>query len=122
MLENKGILIIRYNKTLQNKIDLNLRDYINISSRIEIEIYPIENTDIFYINLSKPEKGDNFYYYFNDDKKGIKDYDYFIQINDKIKKINVIIEYENLSFNNIGLFEGCKYIRKINFIKFKKRK
>ena len=86
MLENKGILIIRYNKTLQNKIDLNLRDYINISSRIEIEIY------------------------------------YFIQINDKIKKINVIIEYENLSFNNIGLFEGYNYIRKINFIKFKKRK
>ena len=119
--ENKAFLIIRYNKSIQNKLCLNLKDYIRLSSRIEIEIYPIEQSTIFYINLKKPERGQIFRYYFNDDKNRIKDYDYFIQINNKIKKINLIIDYENIPFNGIGLFEGCRYIRKINFIKFRRK-
>ena len=82
---NKSLTIIKYNKKMQNRLNINIKDYKEYSelySSIEIEIIPIKNEYGEFINI----KGDKSYYhiYFNDDKKEIKKYS--INKDDKFQK------------------------------------
>ena len=112
---NKSLKIIKYNKKIQNRLNINIKDYKEYSeiyTSIEIEIIPIENKYGKFINI----EGDESYYhiYFNDDKKEIKKYS--INEDDTISKIKIIIDYQIKSFKN--LFYYCDCIESINFKKF----
>jgi len=105
--------IIRYNKKLQKRLRKDLNDYIKEDSKIIIEIIPIENKYGKFINLSTS----NYYHiYFNDNLEEIrKDY---ITEEDKVAKIKIVIDYEIK--NLFGLFHNIAFIKKINFVKFRR--
>ena len=112
---NKSLSIIKYNKKIQKRLNINIKDYKEYSeiyTSIEIEIIPIKNKYGRFINI----KGDKSYYhiYFNDDKKEIKKYS--INYDDKISKIKIIIDYQIKCFED--LFYNCDCIESINFKKF----
>ena len=112
---NKSLSIIKCNKKIQNRLNINIKDYkeyFEIYSSIEIEIIPIKNKYGKFINI----EGDKSYYhiYFNNDKNEIKKYS--INKDDKISKIKIIIDYQIKSLEN--LFYYCKCIESINFKKF----
>ena len=118
IFENTGkkkLLIIKYNKNLQNRLNISIKDYIEEYQKIEIEVIPKYDNGIF-INFSDLNKSDNshFHIYFNDDKKEKKRY--YFNNKDKVKKIKIIVDYEIKSFRRI--FSECKCIQKIKFISF----
>ena len=108
---------IRYNKSIQKRINLNINHYKEYSekySSIEIEIKPMENKYGRFINI---KEGDEEYYhiYYNDNKKEeIKSTS--LNENDNVSKINIIIDYQVESFNE--LFYDCYCIESICFKKF----
>ena len=110
--KKRCLQIVRYNKMIQSKLDVNINNYKEFG-QIEIEIIPIETRyKIYYnnfINIINEENKPHFHIFFNDDKKEISK-------KDKVKKIKVLIDYEVKSFHK--LFKNCKNIQKINFIKF----
>ena len=108
---------IRYNKSIQKRINLNINHYKEYSekySSIEIEIKPMENKYWRFIKI-KEEDEEYYHIYYNDNKKEeIKSTS--LNENDKISKINIIIDYQVESFNE--LFYNCYYIESICFKKF----
>ena len=108
---------IRYNKSIQKRINLNINHYKEYSekySSIEIEIKPMENKYGDFININK-ENEEYYHIYYNDNKnEQIKSTS--LNENDKISKINIIIDYQVESFNK--LFYYCKCIESICFKKF----
>ena len=113
----KKLKIINYNKNIQKRIDININDYKEFSekfSSIELEIIPMENGLGKIINIKEEDK--EFYHiYFNDNKeKEIKSI--YLYKNDKVSKINIIIDYQIKSFR--FLFFDCKCIESIKFKKF----
>ena len=115
--KKKKLEIIRFNKKMQNRINLSIKDYKEYSeifTPIEIEIVPTKGK---YGNFIKINKNDKLFYhiYFNDNKKEIKN-KYYIKEEDKVRKIKIIIDYQVKSFKY--LFEWCEYIEFINFKKF----
>ena len=108
---------IRYNKSIQKRINLNINHYKEYSekySSIEIEIKPMENKYGRFINI---KNGDEEYYhiYYNDNKKEqIKSTS--LNDNDKVSKINILIDYQVESF--CRLFYYCECIESICFKKF----
>ena len=110
----KLLKIIKYNKKIQKLLNLNSYDYKEYSI-IEIEIIPAENKSGKFINLI--DNADKIYYhiYFNNNtKKEIKEY--YIKEKDKVKNINIRIDYQVKSF--FKLFEHCGCIEIINFKTF----
>ena len=110
---DKSLEIITYNKEIQNRLDISINNYKDYLST-EIEIIPKENKYGKFLNNNYSDKP-YYHIYINDNEKEIKK-DYF-DINDKVTKIKLIIDYEVKSF--YSLFYDCKYIKKINFMKFK---
>ena len=108
--ENKLLKIIRYNNALQARLNKDIHDYKNYY-QIEIEIFPIENIEGKFINISNESL---FHIYFNDSKEETKTNKF--NLKDKIKKIKVIIDKDLESLKD--LFRDCLFIKKINFIKF----
>jgi len=115
MTKKKKLEIVKYNKKIQNRLNLSIKDYKEFSN-IEIEIIPTKDKYGKFINVNKKDK---FYYhiYFNDNKKEIKN-QYEIKKRDKVRKIKIIIDYEVKSFER--LFYWCDCIESINFKKFKR--
>ena len=114
--KRKILNIIKFNKNIKNRIDVNVKDYKECSekySSIEIEIIPINNKYGQFINIKEEDKK-YYHIYFNDNKEEIKR-NYFDE-NDKVSKIKIIIDYQVKSFNE--LFYWCKYIEIIRFKKF----
>ena len=74
-LEKKKTLnLIKYNKNIKNRINININDYKEYSEKyslIELEIRPVNNKYGKFIN---PKKEDELYYfiYFNDYKEKVK--------------------------------------------------
>ena len=115
---NKKLLeIIRYNKKMQNRLDISIKTYIKLAfyfSSIEIEIIPSKTKFGKFINITEFEK--IFYHiYFNDNNIEIKN-KYAIKEEDKVEKIKIIINYQIRSFEK--LFQFCECIKSINFKKF----
>ena len=109
----KKLQIVKYNKKIQNRLDLDVKDYKECSN-IEIEIIPTKDKYGKFINVNKKNK---LYYhiYFNDNKEEIKN-KYEINEEDKVAKIKIIINYQVKSFK--VLFFECECIESINFKKF----
>ena len=114
--ENKLLEIIRYNKNIQNKLNKKLIDFIKEYSKIVIEIIPKENEFGKFISI--PKRYESYYHiYFDDNKEEIKKKR--LIKNENIFKIKVILDYKIKSLYN--LFYNCKCIKKISFIKFKRK-
>ena len=115
MPKKKKLEIVKYNKKIQNRINLSVKDYKEYSetySSIEIEIIPAKGEYGKFININENDK--LFYHiYFNDNKEEIKNK---YKIDEKVTKIKVIIDYQVKSFNK--LFDDCECIESINFNKF----
>ena len=112
LTQNKLLNIINYNKSYQKLMNKKIIDYIREFSKIEIEIFPKENTYGKIIN----NYNKSIHIFFNDNEKEIKRK--IITKEDNIIKIKIIIDYKVKSF--FFLFYGCKCIKKVNFIKFNK--
>ena len=74
MPKKKKLAIVKYNKKIQNRINLSVKDYKEYSetySSIEIEIIPAKGEYGKFINI---KENDKLYYhiYFNDNKEEIK--------------------------------------------------
>ena len=113
--KKKKLEIAKYNKRIQNKLNLSVKDYKEYSETlIEIEIIPVKGK---YGEFIKVDENDKLYYniYFNDNKEKIKN-KYKINEEDKVTKIKIIIDYQVKSFKD--LFYVCKCIESINFKKF----
>ena len=117
MPKKKKLEIVKYNKKIQNRINLSVKDYKEYSetfTSIEIEIIPTKGEYGEFININENDK---LYYhiYFNDNKEEIKN-KYEINKKDKITKIKIIIDYQVKSFKE--LFYKCRCIESINFKEF----
>ena len=114
--QNTIMKIIQYNKKLQNKLNIVLYDYKIEYHKIIIELTPAEKLYGKFINILTKTYKDFCHIYFNDNKKEIKRN--YINQYDKVVKIKIILDYPIKCLNI--LFKGCKCIKKINFIKFKR--
>ena len=114
---NKSLEIMKYNKNIQERLEIGIDDYKDEYFKIEIEIFPKKYRGkyfIKFINISNLENKSNYHIYFNDNNIEIKSI-YFTG-NDHVSKIKIILDKEFTSFNE--LFKECTTIEKINFIKF----
>ena len=99
MTKKKKLEIVKYNKRIQNRINLSVKNYKEYSETftpIEIEIIPTKDKYGRFININENDK---LYYhiYFNDNKEEIKN-KYYIEEEDKVTKIKIIIDYQVKSF------------------------
>ena len=84
MTKKKKLEIVKYNKKIQNRINLSIKNYKEYSVKftpIEIEIIPTKGKYCEFININENDK---LYYhiYFNDNKEEIKNK---YEINKKIE-------------------------------------
>ena len=110
--ENIRLNLIKYNKSLQKKLDIKLKDYAEYSKIVIIEIIPSKILQKAYFINFKPEEKDYIKIYF-DGKRRKENY---ITKKDNVSKIKIIIKREFKKFNS--LFNHCKFIEKINFVSF----
>ena len=117
-LNTKKLLkIIRYNIKNQNRLGINIKNYIEFfetKTAIEIEIIPQKNQFGKFINISNKEDELYFHIYFNNNIEEVKKYD--ITQKDNVQTIKIIIDYQIKSFSK--LFYRCKCIESISFKKF----
>ena len=115
--ERKSLETIRYNKSIQKRIDININHYKAYSekySSIELDIIPMKGKCGKFININEKDKK-YIHIYFNDNKK--KDIENTsLNKNGNISKITIIIDYQIKSFSN--LFDYCECIESIKFKKF----
>ena len=116
--KNISLGTIKYNKYIQKRMNININDYKTYSeiySSIKIEIIPkIDGYFNQFINI-KNEDEKYYHIYFNNNKKDeIKRTN--LKEDDKISKINIIIDYQVKSFSE--LFMDCNCIESINFKTF----
>ena len=99
LTKKKVLEFFKYNKLLKEKLDININDYKSFCEQIEIEIIlKNEITHGKFINIPK-EKEQYFHIYFNNDKKEVKKTE--LNKEDKISKINIIIDYQIESFKKL---------------------
>ena len=119
-LTKKNLLeIVKYNNKIKKIIDININNYKEFRekySTIEIEVIPVENEYYRPSEFINIEDGKQLYFhiYFNNNKDEIKRN--YITKEDKVSKINIIIDYQIDSFK--CLFFKCKCIKSIYFKKF----
>ena len=122
MPKKKKLEIVKYNKRIQNRLNLSAKDYKEYSETftpIEIEIIPDKGKYGKFININENDK---LYYhiYFNDNKEEIKNkyrikeevdvtiHEYYIDEEDKVTKIKIIIFLFTIKYNRNKLDK--KYI------------
>jgi len=113
--KEKSLNIIRYNKEIQNRMKININDYIK-RSKIEIEIILWKGKNYFpfdFINVNKEDEP-YFHIYFDDSEKEVKKYS--LKPEEKVNKIKIIIDYGIKSLNE--LFHLCYKNKIITFKKF----
>ena len=115
MKKNTLFKIVKINKKLLKKLDLNINDYKECSqfySSIEVELKIEENKYGKFINIPDKEK-DYYHIYFDNSNEEVKNN--YLKENEKVKKIK-IINYQVKSFKE--LFYSCECINSISFKKF----
>jgi len=116
LMRKKSLDIIKYNKNIKNRMNINIKDYKEYSeiySSIEIEIKPVNNKYGKFININEENKK-YYHIYFDNNKEEIKRN--YLNENEQIKLIKIIIDYQVKSFKE--LFYECKSIESIKFKKF----
>jgi len=116
LVKKKSLDIIKYNKNMKDRININIKDYKEYSelySSIEIEIKPVNNKFGKFINIDKDEEK-YYHIYFNNNKEEIKRN--YLNENDNVETIKIIIDFQIKSFEE--LFWDCEYIEYICFKKF----
>ena len=114
---NQSLKIIKYNRKLQNKANISIKDYKEypeIYSSIEIEIIPKKKIYSKFINIRNNEEKKYYHIYFDDNKEEIKRN--YLTEKDKVERIKIILDYQIISFQE--LFNYCICIKSINFKKF----
>ena len=112
MNKKKSLLIVKYNKELQNRLNIATEDYIEYF-QIEIELKLVDNKYGKFINIS--EKDEEYYHiYFNNSKEEIKRN--YLKEKEKVNTIKIIIDHQVKSFKK--LFFYCENIYSIFFKKF----
>ena len=120
LLKQKSLKLFKYNKNIQKKLEITVKDYkecLESFSSIIIEINPIQEIierHTVFMNINKPEYKKYFHIYFDDNKEEIKRN--YLNKGDKVKKIKIIMENKIKSFES--LFYLCECIEAINFKKF----
>ena len=125
---NKKLDMIKYNKKLQNKLQLNIEDYKNISKRYKLaeangfgKEY-IKNTEIIifdgnYLNGRKNGKGKEYYTngnikfdgeYLNGKKIKGKGFDVYGNINLIFNDGKIVEKYDNGKLKFVGDYCNCK--------------
>ena len=115
--KRKSLNFIKYNKNIQNKIDININDYKEFSeiySSIEMEIIPVNNKYGKFINIKNQGDLKYFHIYFDNNKEEIKRN--HLDKNENIKKIKIILEHQVKSFEDS--FRDCECIESIYIKKF----
>ena len=115
-LEKKiKLYIVKYNKKIKKRINININDYKEYSELIEIEIKSGNNKYGKFINLKNEDK---LYYhiYFNNNNNNEEIKRNYINKNEQINIIKIIIDNKIESLKK--LFFNCKCIESINFKKF----
>ena len=116
MIQHKSLEIIKINKKIQKRLNLNFNDYKNYSelkSSIEVELIPCENKYDKFINISEEDK-EYYHIYFDNSKEEIKRN--YLNDNENVKKIKIKIDYEIKSFKDLFYYIDC--ISSIYFKKF----
>ena len=116
MVQHKSLEIIKINKKIQKRLNLNFNDYKNYSelkSSIEVELIPCENKYDKFINISEEDK-EYYHIYFDNSKEEVKRNK--LKDNENVKIIKIIIDYQVKSFKDI--FADCNCISSIFFKKF----
>ena len=111
-----SLKIIKCNINIQKRLNINIINYKDFSekfSSIKLEIIPIQNEYGPFINI-KDENKKYFHIYFNNNKEEIKKTK--LNKEDKVSKINIIVDYQIKSFYR--LFSYCECIESIKFKKF----
>ena len=89
--QNKALKIIKYNKKIQKRLNINIKNYKECSqlySPIELELKLEDNEYGKFINIPDEEK-EFFHIYFNNSKKEIKRN--YLKEKEKVKRIKIII-------------------------------
>ena len=90
--KNKSLEIIKYNKQLQKRLNININDYKEYSefySPIEIELKLVDNRYGKFINISDEEK-EYYHIYFDNSIEEIKRN--YLKDNENVKMIKIIID------------------------------
>ena len=89
----KKLEIIKYNKKIQKRLNLNINDYKKYAdySPIEIELKLVDNKYDKFINISNEEKK-YYHIYFDNSNEEIKKN--FLKEKEKVKMIKIIIDYQ----------------------------
>ena len=103
MIKYKFLNIIKYNKKLQKRLNLNINDYKEYSY-IEIELKIDEYKYGKFINISNEEKK-YYHIYFDNSKEEIKRN--YLNDNENVKKIKIKIDYEIKSFKDLFYYIDC---------------
>ena len=114
--ERKSLETIRYNKSVQKRISINInhyKAYFETKTSIELDVIPMKGKYGKFINIKDKDKK-YFHIYFNDNKKKEIE-DTFLDF-DNVSKISIIIDYQIKSFSE--LFKFCFCIESIEFKKF----
>ena len=112
--ERRTLSVIIHNKRLLEKLDISEAEFRKFT-RIEIDIQlskEPKTNNLQFLNINEDKK---YYHIYLDNKEDISKRNY-VKLNENIQKISVVLEMEIKSLK--GLFENCKSIESINFIKF----
>ena len=117
MPKRKSLETIRYNKSIQKRINININHYKAYSeeySSIELDIIPMKGEYGKFISINEEDKK-YLHIYFNDNKKKEIERTYLDE-DENVSKISIIIDYQIKSFSE--LFYYCECIESIKFKKF----
>ena len=114
--KTKSLDILKHNKKLQKRLNININDYKNqyeLYSSIELELKYDDNLNDKFINIPNEDKE---YYHINNENLNENTNTNYIKRKKKSKKVKIIIDYQVKSFK--GLFDDCNCITSIIFKKF----
>ena len=125
LTEKRNLKIVRRNKLLQEKLNININDYKKYKNRIEMILIPIPSEELkneknIFINYTEKEKEKEkkslYHIYFNNSRE--ESNRNYITKEDKVNIIRVLLESGIKSLE--GLFQDCTCIKRINCIKYKR--
>ena len=106
------LAIMRYNKKLQNKLGVSIKDYKDYNEII-IELIPTKVDRYENIFINKTNDNSPFIHIFFNDNFESEISRNYITSSDNVRKIKIVLKWEVKSFK--GLFKNCKCIKEINF-------